>query len=29
MANEEMGKIAKGLPIAGMKIPGLNLPGMT
>jgi DNA-binding YbaB/EbfC family protein len=29
MANEEMGKIAKGLPIAGMKIPGLNLPGLT
>lgn len=29
MATEEMGKIAKGLPIAGLNIPGLNIPGLT
>jgi hypothetical protein len=29
MATEEMGKVAKGLPIAGLNIPGLNMPGLT
>jgi DNA-binding YbaB/EbfC family protein len=28
MADEEMGKITKGLPMSGMNIPGLNIPGL-